>query len=92
VRIDLDEYKRVKAYLLDLACHRSAEALADEFRRLGFEPYAPVRRQLLNIWRAVNRARKTAGFEPVPLSWLRLRRQVLCPFGGEDQVEAAQVC
>jgi hypothetical protein len=27
VRIDLDEYKRFKAYLLDLACYRSAEAL-----------------------------------------------------------------
>lgn len=90
VRIEVDEYKRLKAYLLDLACRRSAETLADEFRRLRFEPYAPIRRQLLNLLRAVNRERQTAGFDPVPMSCLRLRRQILRPFGGEERIEVAQ--
>lgn len=74
VRIHPKRYRELKSYLLDLAKHRSAENLADEFRRLPFEPYAPVRRQLLHLLRAVNRARREAGFTPIPVAALRLRR------------------
>ncbi len=81
VRIHPDEYRTLKAYLLSIACHRSVEKLIGEFRRIRFEPYAPVRRQLLNLLRAVNRLRAEAGFEPVPISALRLRRRVVKPFG-----------
>ena len=45
------------------------EELIEKYRgtvSLPFEPYAPVRRQLVNILRAVNRERQAAGFEPVP--------------------------
>jgi len=80
VRIAAGEYLKLKSYLVGLAVHRSAENLAAEFQRVPFEPYAPVRRQLLNILRAVNRARGAAGFEPVPLSALRLRRRIVRPF------------
>src|SRR6185437_515968 len=58
VRIDQEEYKRLKAYFLELALHRSAERLGGELARLPFEPYAPIRRQLLTALRAVNRERK----------------------------------
>lgn len=81
VRIAPDEYLRMKCYLIGLAAHRSTENLAAAFARIPFEPYAPVRRQLLNILRAVNRVRKQAGFEPVPVSVLRMRRRVVRPFG-----------
>lgn len=81
VRIEQEEYKRLKAHLVGLAVYRSAERLACEFARVPFEPYAPVRRQLLNILRAVNRARKMAGFEPLPASVLRLKRRVVKVFG-----------
>jgi hypothetical protein len=80
VRIAQDEYNRLKSYLLDLSIRRSSETLAREFLRLPFEPYAPVRRQLLNLHRAVNRARKTAGYELLPMTCLRLRRKVYRPF------------
>jgi len=80
VRIAPDEYLRLKAFFLDLACHRSVDGLVAEFSRLRFEPYAPVRRQLLNILRAVNRERYAAGFEPVPVAALRLRRRIVKPF------------
>lgn len=85
VRIAPDEYLRLKSYLVGLAVHRSVENLATEFKRIPFEPYAPVRRQLLNILRAVNRARREAGFEPVAVSALRLRRRVVKPFGEREQ-------
>lgn len=80
VRIHRDEYRKLKAYLLELAPHRSVENLSSAFGAVPFERYAPVRRQLLNIWRAVNRVRGTAGFDPVPVEALRLRRRVVRTF------------
>ena len=80
VRIQLEEYLRLKAYFLDLAPRRRAEALVREFWRVPFESYAPVREQMRCILRAVNRARKTAGFEPVPLEAVRYQRRVYRPF------------
>jgi hypothetical protein len=80
VRIHAAEYRSLKAYFLDLAVHRSAECLAGEFQRVPFAPFARVRRQMLNIFRAVNDRRKTAGFEPVVARALRLRRSPVRPF------------
>ena len=57
--------------------------MVEEFGMLRFEPYAPVRRQLLNLLRAVNRARKQAGFEPVPVECLRLKRRIYRPLDDE---------
>lgn len=85
VRIAPDEYLRLKSHLVGLAVHRSVDNFAGEFKRIPFEPYAPVRRQLLNILRAVNRARGEVSFEPVPVSVLRLRRRVVKPFGDREQ-------
>ncbi|MCA9439140.1 MAG: hypothetical protein KC978_25370, partial [Candidatus Omnitrophica bacterium] len=48
--------------------------LSRELWRLPFEPYAPVRRQLLCILRAVNKKRKEAGYEVLPQSVLRFKR------------------
>lgn len=84
VEIQRETYKELKAYFVGLAVHRTQENLAVEFRRLPFEPYAPVRRQILNILRAVNTARRRAGFEQLPTSVLRLRRRVVKPFGPVD--------
>lgn len=82
VRIHQDTYHEEKAYLLDIACQRSVTALVSELQRgLSFEPYAPVRRQSLNILRAVNKARATAGLEAIPHSCLRFRRRIVQPFG-----------
>lgn len=80
VRLDDDRYRELKAYFLERAAHRTAAALAEELRALPFEPYAPVRRQLFIILRAVNRARRAAGFQPVPWTALRLRRRIVKPF------------
>src|SRR5262249_15554588 len=65
VRIEQEEYQNLKAYFVERAVHRSLPALEKELADVTFEPYAPVRRQLLCILRAVNRARKEAGFTPV---------------------------
>jgi hypothetical protein len=84
VEIERRRYLEIKALLLETATHRSADNLALAFYRLPFEPYAPVRRQMLNLLRAVNRARRKAGFAPVPVEVLPLRRRIVRPFGPES--------
>lgn len=85
VRLDDERYRELKAYFLERASHRTAASLGDELRSLPFEPYAPVRRQLFIILRGMNRARRAAGYQPVPWTALRLRRRIVRPF--EDMQE-----
>lgn len=73
VRLDADTYKGLKAHLTELATKRSKVDLEDSLRSVWFQPYRPVREQLLNILRAMNCKRKTAGLEP--LDWQRSIRQ-----------------
>jgi hypothetical protein len=80
VRIDHEWYRGLKAYLIDIAPHRSAAELAVELYHLPFEPYAPVRQQLLNLIRYVNRGRAAANLEPISFDVLRYRRQIVRPF------------
>lgn len=80
VRIAVDEYARLKAHFLELACRRPADLLAVEFARVPMQPYAPIRVQLLNIWRAVNRARRTAGLKTVTIEVVPWRRRIVRPF------------
>ena len=80
VRIEREELKRQRAYLLELACSRRSEALELAFRRLPFEPYAPVRSQLIALLAKVNRKRREAGYSRVPISAVRLRRRIYRPF------------
>lgn len=88
VEIERPRYKEIRDSLLELAVHRSAKSLAMEFYQLPFEPYAPVRRQMLNLLRGVNRARKKAGFEQLPHQVLPLRRRIVRPFEVELAPEA----
>jgi hypothetical protein len=80
VRIEQSRYLELKAYLADVAIHRKRERLEEQFRRLPFEPYAPVRSQVHSILREVNRRRGLAQFEAVPSSCIRVRRRIQSPF------------
>jgi hypothetical protein len=76
VLIARKRFQELKAYFLDLATHRTAENLAREFWGLPFEPYAPVRKQLLQILHQVNEQRRRAGFEVVPPRVIRTKREI----------------
>jgi hypothetical protein len=80
VQIAAKRYREMKAYFLDIATHRSVMALGSELYNVPFEPYAPVRQQMLNILRLVNRARREAGYELVPPTVLRYLRRIVKPF------------
>jgi len=89
VRIAPEAYKELRSHLLELAVHRSEHKLSVEFASIPYARYAPVRRQLLNILREVNRRRRRAGFGKLPASVLRLRRSQVNVFGECDQSETA---
>ncbi|MEX2187607.1 MAG: hypothetical protein WD875_12465 [Pirellulales bacterium] len=67
VQIAPQAYKGERAYFLELALRKSVEQLVLEFRRVSYEPYAPIRRQLLNILRdSAGRQRETKDGRPRP--------------------------
>jgi hypothetical protein len=80
VEIDRQWYKVLEAWFLDTAVRRSPEKVTLDFYRFPFEPYAPVRRQMLKLLRAVNRARTKAGQAKLPHAVLPMRRRVVRPF------------
>ena len=67
VRIEREEFKRLIAYFVDLATRREVPALIDELSAIPYSRFAPVRSQLLTLLRAVNNARRTAGYGAVRL-------------------------
>ncbi len=80
VRIERNEFGRVRAQLLHLAYHSTRFAVEAEFARIPFAPYKPVRQQLLKSWRAVNRIRRHAGYERVRVECVSWRRRIVKPF------------
>lgn len=80
VGLDKETYRQLEAYFLNLALHRQAKSIAQELRALPYEPYAPVYRQLVAIWQAVNARRRQAGFDTLPITALRRKRRLYRPF------------
>jgi hypothetical protein len=81
VRLDRGTELNLKAYLEDIATKATAASIARQFRRLPFQPYSPVRKQLLAILDEVNRLRRVAGLERVPVTAVRWKRWIVKPFG-----------
>lgn len=90
VQIARERYRELRDYFVTMACHRSAETLSRELYLVRFEPYAPIRRQLLNILRLVNEHRTRAGFSRIPASVLRYRRRIVKPFEPVDLGDPAR--
>ena len=86
VRIAQERFQELKSYYTELATRRPKEVLEEELGRIPFEPYAPIRRQMLTILRAVNRARKGQGLVPVDRSCFRFKRRIYRPFARMNSV------
>jgi hypothetical protein len=85
VQISQRKYRELKEHFLDLARRRSAPYIVDELRKLPFEPYAPVRQQLLNLIRVVNVVRHRAGRTRIDPKLLRYQRQIVLPFAPDPE-------
>jgi len=88
VRIDNERYNELKCHFEFMAVHRSPEHLAFEFSKVPFVRYAPIRRQLLNILRSVNKLRQQRGFELLPFHVLDLKRKPIKVFGMSPEPES----
>jgi hypothetical protein len=91
VRINRERFKELKARFYEVTVHRSVEELCSDLLHLPFEPYAPVRVQLLGLLRGINRRRKLAGLEFIPSSALRLHRSPVRPFEEREEISASAV-
>lgn len=80
VQIARARYLELLAYFKDVAVRLTSDELGKEFYNVPFEPYAPVRRQMLLILLTVNKTRKAAGLEPLPYTVLRYQRRIVKPF------------
>ncbi len=76
VQIAREPFRDLKAHFLDEASRRSSEQLSKELYCVPFEPYAPIRKQLLNLLRMVNAKRGAAGLEKLPPTVLRYQREL----------------
>ena len=85
VQIGQEPFRDLKAYFLDIAARRTVQQLGREFYNLPYQPYAPVRQQLLNLLRLVNKDRKAAGLDPVSPKVLRYQRNIVRPFEPTEQ-------
>lgn len=89
VQIARSLYLELKAELVGQARRRREEWYRWRFWNLGFEPYAPVRKQLLEILRKVNSERKQAGVAPIPTDVIRYKREIVKPFEPLEDAAAA---
>jgi hypothetical protein len=81
IAIGLEQFKELQAWFAEIAARQSTARLGLEFYRFPYEPYAPIRRQMLRLLRIVNEVRKRKGFDTLPYEVLPLRRRVVKPFG-----------
>ena len=84
VQIEPRRFQELRAYFAEMATRWSISRLTLEFYRLPFEPYAPIRRQMLRVLREVNDRRKRAALPPVPPEVLPLRRRIVRPFSSSS--------
>jgi hypothetical protein len=80
VQVGRERYLDLKAHFLEVATRLPVGELGAAFYAVPFEPYAPVRVQLWNLLRWVNKARHAAGMERVPATVIRTKRRIVKPF------------
>lgn len=69
VRLDKPTYRSLRSYFIEAAkrpSYRDTSRLQAEVEALPFQGYGPVRGQVLSIIKAVNRARRQAGYGQLP--------------------------
>lgn len=81
VQIGRERYRELLSYFVEMACRRSVAEVSRELYCVPFEPYAPVRRQLLKVLRLMNQRRQSAGLEKLSTEVLRYQRKIVRPFG-----------
>ncbi len=80
VRISGERYLELRDGILALAHRRESAVVGERIRRLPFARFAPLRRQLLCLLRAVNRLRDVAGLDRLHHTEIGLNRFIVAQF------------
>ncbi len=80
VQISRAGYRELHATLLENARRRRVDWFAQYFWNIGYEPYAPIRRQLLELIRQVNKSRSAAGLPKISPKVIRYQQRKVKPF------------
>lgn len=81
VQISRERFRELKAEFVTQATRRRAAWLATKLFYVPYEPYAPIRQQMLEIVHAINRKRKDAGMKDfIDVNAIRKRRAIVKPF------------
>jgi len=75
VQIARDTFRDLKAELVGKARQRREEWFQNQFWNLPYEPYAPVRQQLLELLRQINAQRKAVGLPRISPEVIRYRQE-----------------
>jgi len=75
VQISREAFRELKAKLVGNARKRSPEWFGEQFWHVPYEPYAPVRKQLLDLLRLVNSQRKSAGLSKISTDVIRYQQK-----------------
>lgn len=89
VRVDLETMAELKEKFTYLAAHGSQSRLVNALYELPFEPYAPIKRQYLNLLRMVNRILATRQRKEIPAGVLPLRRRIVLAFADTETKKRA---
>lgn len=89
VVINDERFRMLEAELLGMATHRTADYLAMKFSCVPFLPYAPVKLQLKQLLRHVNKARQHVGYERVPIDCIRYRKKMTSPYRQSEELRKA---
>jgi hypothetical protein len=77
VRIGDEQFRILKEHFRGIAVRYPCERLGEEINSLPFLRYAPVRDQLLQLVRVVNRTRAAWGLAPIPRDAVCLKKTAL---------------
>ncbi len=80
VQISQDANRELQAALLENVRRRRTDWFTQYFWNIGYEPYAPIRRQLLELIRQVNKARSAAGLPKISPKVIRYQQRKVKPF------------
>ena len=83
MRIERENFDGMKSQITESALRCGGRTLESELADMPHLRFAPIRRQLHEIWRAANRQRRIAGLETAPIEVVPWRRRIVRPFESE---------
>lgn len=83
------EYEKLSARAMEIALGEIHQ-VEQFFKNLEYTPFKPIQQQTRQVWRKVNRERKSAGLEPLSEQCLKWFKVQCFPFGNPEKNEESK--